>query len=264
MSYYFSLIYQPRLIDTVDHQILISRLRTRFGIKGNVLRWFESYLYDRKQFVQIDGIRSVSKDLQCDVPQGSVLGPILYVLYTAPLGDIIRSHGLSFHFYADDCQVYVSFEPTPEGTAAAISTIEACARDVDTWMLCNKFKLNRGKTELLVLSAQHRPRPHILDVTVADAKIFPSISARNIGVIFDQSMNLEQQVQNVCKTAFYHIRNIAKIRNCLSQNDTETLVHAFISSKLDNCNSLLTGLPIYLIEKLQRVQNAAARLVTRT
>ena len=88
---------------------LISRLHTRFGIKGNALRWFVSYLQDRQQFVQVDDARSISKDLHCGLPQGSVLGPILNFLYAAPLRDIIRSHGLSFHLYADDCQVYMSF-----------------------------------------------------------------------------------------------------------------------------------------------------------
>ena len=77
-------------------------------------------------------------------------------------------------------------------------------------------------------------------------------------------MNMEQQVSNVCKICFCHISNIANIRNCLTQKDTETLVHTFISSKLDHCISLLSGIPMYLIDKLQRDQNPAARLVTRT
>ena len=77
-------------------------------------------------------------------------------------------------------------------------------------------------------------------------------------------MDLELHVNNICKVAFYHIHNLSKIRNCLTQKDTETLVPAFISSKLDNCNSLLTGLPQYLLDKLQRVQNAVARLVSCT
>ena len=106
-------------------------------------------------------------------------------------------------------------------------------------MVCNKLKLNRDKTELLVIGSQYRPRPSIESIQVTGERIQPSISARNIGVTFDQNINFEQHVANICKTAFYHIRNIAKIRNCLSQIDTETLVHAFISTKLDNCNSLL-------------------------
>ena len=75
-------------------------------------------------------------------------------------------------------------------------------------------------------------------------------------------MNHEHQVQNICKAAFFHIRNLSKIRKCLTQKDTETLVHGFVTSKLENCNSLLAELPQYLLDKVQRIQNAAARLVS--
>ena len=84
------------------------------------------------------------------------------------------------------------------------------------------------------------------------------------GITFDKNINLEEHIRNKSKGAFYHLRNIAKIRNCLSQKDTEILVHAFISSKIDYCNALLYGLPQKSIEKLQHVQNCAARLTTRT
>ena len=96
--------------DTVDHVILLRRLNTRYGIKGNALRWFASYLNERRQFIQVENTRSSSVELQWGVPQGSVFGPILYTLYTAPLADIIPKHGLQFHLYADDCQIYVSFK----------------------------------------------------------------------------------------------------------------------------------------------------------
>ena len=83
--------------DTVDHVILLSRLNPGYGIKGNVLHWFVSHLKERRQFIQVENARSSSVELQWGVPQGSVLDPILYILYAAPLGDIIRKHGLQFH-----------------------------------------------------------------------------------------------------------------------------------------------------------------------
>ena len=96
--------------DTVDHKLLLERMSKHYGVKGSALKWFRSYLQDRKQFVMIDGIKSKVKELRYGVPQGSVLGPILYLLYTSPIGDIIRRHGLNYHLYADDTQLYLSFK----------------------------------------------------------------------------------------------------------------------------------------------------------
>ena len=89
-------------------------------------------------------------------------------------------------------------------------------------------------------------------------------SVRNLGVHFHNIFSFEEHIKNICKSSFYHLRNIAKIRKYLSQGTCEILVHAFISSKLDHCNSLLHGLPKYLLARLQAVQNAAARVVTLT
>ena len=96
--------------DTVDHGILIARLSNRFGFRGKVLDWFKSYLTDRKEQVCIQGVLSKGKMLKCGVPQGSVLGPLLFTAYTSPIGDIIRTHGLSYHLFADDSQLYVVFK----------------------------------------------------------------------------------------------------------------------------------------------------------
>ncbi len=133
--------------------------------------------------------------------------------------------------------------------------IETCVKEIDLWMVKNKLKLNGNKTELLVVNARNRLGPAIEHIEVSNSRIIPSTSARNIGVTLDQHMSMEKHITNICKNCFFHPCS-------LSMSDIQTLVHAFITSKLDNCNSLLYGLPKFLIERLQNVQNCAARLVT--
>ena len=154
--------YQLAAFDTVDRTILVSRLANRFGIRDTALNWFRSYLQLRKQFVSVNGIDlSALKDLQYGVPQGSVLGPLLCSLYTSPLGDIASKHGIPFHLYADDTQLYLLFTSNcPNHTSNVKETVELCVKDIGDWMLCNKLidKLNQDKTELLVVSSRYRPR----------------------------------------------------------------------------------------------------------
>ena len=115
--------------DTVVHGILLSRLSMCYGIEGIVHKWFRSYLCDRKQFTVIENAKSSSRPLTCGVPQGSVLRPILYPLYTAPLGDIMRRHGILYHMYADDTQIYLTFKSSVLGDMElSRERVEACVR----------------------------------------------------------------------------------------------------------------------------------------
>ena len=122
--------------DTVDHDILLTRLHSKYSISGIALEWFRSYLTNCSQFALIEECRSQSRELKCGVPQGSVLGPILYVLFAVPLADILRFHEMQFHFYAHDIQLYISL---------SITKIEECLSDIDTWMTINRLKLNKDK-----------------------------------------------------------------------------------------------------------------------
>ena len=250
--------------DTIDHAILINTLRDRFGITSSALQWIKSYLSGRFQTVIINGAHSRKVSLEFGVPQGSGLGPLLFVLYAQPVADIIRSFGLDFHIYADDTQIYVSFNPkSPEDISQSMERISKCVSALKKWMTIRWLKFNDAKTEVIVISTPHQIKQHpIPSMQVGASTITTSNSVRNLGVQFDSILNLEEHVSNTCKSAYFQIHCIGRIRKYLSTESAKTITHALVTSRLDYCNSLLFGLPNTLINKLQRVQNTAARLVS--
>uniref|UniRef100_A0A674ME22 Reverse transcriptase domain-containing protein n=1 Tax=Takifugu rubripes TaxID=31033 RepID=A0A674ME22_TAKRU len=142
--------------DTVDNSILLHRLEHVIGIKGTALDWFRSYLSDRYQFAHVHGVPSSYSKVSHGVPQGSVLGPIVFTLYMLPLGNIVRQHGINFHCYADDTQLYLSMKPEETEQLAKLQT---CLKDIKSWMsfLCSmpflsSFSLPSPPYSILYLS----------------------------------------------------------------------------------------------------------------
>ena len=248
--------------DTIDHSTLLKRFHHRFGFSDTVLKWFTSYLSQRSQSVIINGIQSPKLCTSFGVPQGSVLGPLLFTLYITPLEDLIASYGLSCMFYADDTQLYVMFNPT--NRESSISSIEHCVSDIIAWNNSNLLVTNKSKTEVVHFSSRFSHSLPISNVNINGSLISPTPKSRNLGVILDSHTTMNSQVNFICSKASQSIRSIGQIRKYLDQSTTEKLVHAFVTSKIDYCNSLLYGLPSTLLLKIQRLQNTAARLVTKT
>ena len=134
---------------TIDHDLLLSQLCNVYGITGNALDWFRSYLTGRIQRVVIENAVSGDQELGFGVPQGSVLGPKIYCMYTKPVSDIIQRHGLSHHSYADDTQLYMTMDHSNNNWRDGLARIQLCVSEIREWMNQNMLKLNDDKTELI-------------------------------------------------------------------------------------------------------------------
>ena len=191
-----------------------------------------------------------------------MLGPLLFILYVAPLGDIIARHGHDNHGYADDRQLYRAFRQS--NSHQSLESLEKCVCDIRVWMRSNWLKLNDDKTEVMVFgSKQAMARQQSISLKIGDAEVKSTGKVKNLGIIEDPQLSMTHQVNAVCKSAFYQLRNIARIRSYLTDEATKTLVQSLVISRLDYGNSLYYGISKANMNKLQHVQNAAARLVAR-
>ena len=246
--------------DCVDHCILLDRLETSFGFVGVVLDWMRSYLVGRRQYVRYNGATSSATVMQCGVPQGSVLGPLYFVLYTADAFRIVGELGFLVHGYADDLQIYdhCLASDTPRLTNRLIHCIEIVGR----WMSSNRLRLNPSKTEFIWLGSTRRLARCTFDpITIGGEIIQPSQTVRDLGAYIDSSIGFAEHVTRLVKTCYFHIRQLRSIRRSLTIESSHALVRALVLTRLDYCNGLLGGAPKCLLSPLSGVLRAAARLI---
>lgn len=250
--------------DTIDHAILTERLKLRFGVSGVVLDWIISYLQGRSQYVKIGEEKSEVTSCGIGVPQGSVLGPFLFSAYVSPISDVISSFGVKFHQYADDTQLYTAV--TAGDDDSGIRNLELCTKAVRDWFLQNGMLLNPDKSEVLLIAGRKQASKFAsgTSISVAGSDITFAVQLKSLGVVIDQSLSLDQHVKNVVKASNFHIRGLRHIRPFLDQKTANTIACSIVSSRLDYCNSLLSGTSAKNIKKLQTVQNSVARVITGT
>ena len=178
--------------DTVDHCLLLRRLQTSFGISGAPLHWFTSYLMASRQRVSISGALSDSLSLDWGVPQGSCLGPLLYIIYSSKLFHIIERHLPDSHCYADDSQLYLSFRPDELFSQHdAIIAMQNCIKDIRLWMEHDKLILNDEKTEFLSIGTrQQLSKVNISSIAVGSSDVMRSSDVKNLGVFIDDKLSM--------------------------------------------------------------------------
>ncbi len=241
--------------DTADHDILIQRLHVSVDLVGPALNWFSSYLKERSFYVSIGSFKSPETKIFSEVPHGSVPGPLLFNLYMLPLSIIIKKYNISYHSYADGTQLYISLS---SDDLSPVNKLANCINDINCWMYRNLLQLNTDKTEMLTVG----PKRQKMYSHLASLSLKYSEQVRKLGIILDTDLSFENHITNITRKVFCHLKNISKLRTFISQTDSQKLVHAFISSRLDYCKALFAGLSKQ--SRLRLIQNAAARVLTGT
>ena len=240
--------------DTANHEQLLKCFNQFFGIRGKALEWLKSYLTDRKQMVAINQAISSPRTVECGFPQGATLAGLMYNMSTAPFAKVVEKHPVDHKGFADDNGFYIAFVRKTEHEA--LTSLNSCLNDTKEWFACNNFKVNDDKTQLMFFSPRKDLNPDFC-FTLGSEIIEPSIAVENLGVILDSQMTMENRINTVTQSVYYHIRNISKIRHYLTLDSARTIVQALVISRLDYCNSLFGNLPLWLTNKLKRAYAAA-------
>ena len=253
--------------DLLDHNILIKKLESDYGIIGDALAWFKSYLNKRSYSVKINSSTSSKSYIWFGVPQGSILGPILFILYTKDLEYIAKLYGLSIQLYADDSQLYIGFSYlNKEEMTTVTNNIEKCLAHIKSWMVNHFMKLNEDKTELLILG-KNKVLKDTDDIVLRflneeiGQTVFDKDNGKSLGVMLDSNLSMNRHISMIRKSTFLTLSNLRTFGHFLSEDLKITLIKTLILSKLDYSNALYGELNKGSLKRLQSILNYPVRFI---
>ena len=248
--------------DTVSHSTLSSRLDSDFGLTGVVGQWLQSYTTGRTQFVKVGSATGALTAILSGVPQGSVLGPLLFTAYMSPISRLIASYGINQHHYADDTTLFIKLS---DSKVVLPSQLQQCVDDIVEWCLRNDMQINPDKTEALLIGSAANIRKHDCsqNLPIGGTNVKLQDSVKIIGVTLDSVLSFDKHTSNVVQSCNYHMRALKHVRPLLSNDLANELACSIVATRLDYCNAILYNMSKGNFEKLQRVQNNLARIVCK-
>ncbi len=242
-----------KAFDTVDHNILLKKLGM-YGMGANALEWFYHYLVDRNQHSKVNNVILESLNTKCSVPQGSILGPLLFIVYINDLVEILSE--TKANLYADDTAMYVSGE-------SYIDVILALRIEMDNlvqWLRLNKLTLNVAKTKLMIFGTKPKLRAirdsplKIGDETVERVAVF-----KYLGILLDESLDWEPHVNKLYSKTCSKVGLLKKIRSNIDHSTALPLYKSLVLPHLDYCDTIYMTANADVLNKLQLVRNIACR-----
>jgi hypothetical protein len=249
-----------KAFDTVNHDILLTKLKI-LGFSMSSLSWMRSYLQGRKQCVCHDKMTSDWKTVSCGVPQGSILGPLLFTIYTNDISSVL--HSTKFHSYADDLQIYAHFK-----VSEMDETVTQMNDDIDRivqWAERNGLRLNPDKTQPIVIGHSRLLNRLDLDnatkITVNNTLLPYRDKVKSLGLALNNTLDWTDAVVNTCKKVFAAIHTLKKMQQLLPFHIKLLLIKSLVFPHFNYCNTVINDMTVALATKLQRVQNYCIRFL---